>query len=68
MAGYWTTDLLQELGAHVHLAHALGNNWGNRRVKNDERRLDRCATTPWRGLSLAPHQRTVQSQSKTICS
>jgi transposase len=21
----------------VHLAHALGNNWGNRRVKNDER-------------------------------
>jgi transposase len=21
----------------VHLAHPLGNNWGNRRVKNDER-------------------------------
>ena len=34
---YWAADLLQELGAHVHLAHALGNNWGNRRVKNDER-------------------------------
>ena len=29
--------LLQELGATVHLAHPLGNNWGNRRVKNDER-------------------------------
>jgi transposase len=34
---YWAADLLQELGANVHLAHALGNNWGNRRVKNDER-------------------------------
>lgn len=34
---YWAVDVLQELGAHVHLAHALGNNWGNRRVKNDER-------------------------------
>jgi len=21
-------NLLQELGAHLHLAHALGNNWG----------------------------------------
>ncbi len=34
---YWAADLLSELGANVHLAHALGNNWGNRRVKNDER-------------------------------
>ncbi len=34
---YWAADLLQDLGAKVHLAHALGNNWGNRRVKNDER-------------------------------
>src|SRR5215831_11305822 len=25
------------MGARVHLAHPLGNNWGNRRVKNDER-------------------------------
>ena len=33
---YWAADVLEELGAHVHLAHALGNNWGNRRVKNDE--------------------------------
>ncbi|MGB7050070.1 MAG: hypothetical protein WBG41_00720, partial [Acidimicrobiales bacterium] len=33
---YWAADLLQEMGAHVHLAHALGNNWRNRRVKNDE--------------------------------
>jgi len=34
---YWAADVLADLGARVHLAHALGNNWGNRRVKNDER-------------------------------
>ncbi len=34
---YWAVDLLQANGARVHLAHPLGNNWGNRRVKNDER-------------------------------
>jgi transposase len=34
---YWAADVLEELGARVHLAHPLGNNWGNRRVKNDER-------------------------------
>jgi transposase len=34
---YWAADVLQELGANVHLAHPLGNDWGKRRVKNDER-------------------------------
>ena len=34
---YWAADVLEEMGARVHLAHPLGNNWGNRRVKNDER-------------------------------
>ncbi|MGH9044706.1 MAG: IS110 family transposase [Acidimicrobiales bacterium] len=34
---YWAADVLDELGATVHLAHPLGNNWGHRRVKNDER-------------------------------
>jgi transposase len=34
---YWAADVLEECGANVHLAHPLGNNWGNRRVKNDER-------------------------------
>lgn len=34
---YWLADLLQGEGAKVHLAHPLGNNWGHRRVKNDER-------------------------------
>lgn len=30
-------DVLADLGANLHLAHPLGNNWGNRRMKNDER-------------------------------
>jgi hypothetical protein len=34
---YWAVDLLQEAGFRVHLAHPSGNDWGNRRVKNDER-------------------------------
>jgi transposase len=34
---YWAADVLAECGANVHLAHPLGNAWGNRRVKNDER-------------------------------
>jgi transposase len=34
---YWMADHLAECGGRVHLAHPLGNNWGNRRVKNDER-------------------------------
>src|SRR5215211_1253860 len=34
---YWAVDLLQEAGFAVHLAHPSGYDWGNRRVKNDER-------------------------------
>ena len=34
---YWAADVLAECGASVHLAHPLGNDWGHRRVKNDER-------------------------------
>jgi transposase len=34
---YWAADVLADCGANVHLAHPLGNNWGHRRVKNDER-------------------------------
>ena len=37
MGWYWAADVLKECGATVHLAHPLGNNWGHRRVKNDER-------------------------------
>jgi hypothetical protein len=34
---YWAADLLQENRYSVHLAHPAGNDWGKRRVKNDER-------------------------------
>ena len=34
---YWAVDLLETLDVHVHLAHPAGNDWGKRRVKNDER-------------------------------
>jgi transposase len=34
---YWATDVLEEIGANIHLAHPLGLNWDNRRVKNDVR-------------------------------
>jgi transposase len=35
---YWAVDVLQELGAVVHLAHPLGvKGFSYRRVKNDER-------------------------------
>jgi transposase len=34
---YWAVDLLQAEGYRVHLSHPTGNNWGHRRVKNDER-------------------------------
>jgi transposase len=32
---YWAVDLLQDLGACVHLANPKALNWGDRRVKND---------------------------------
>ena len=34
---YWAADLLKEMGYVVHLANPQGNDWGHRRVKNDER-------------------------------
>jgi transposase len=34
---YWLVDLLADQGATIHLANPSGLNWGNRRVKNDER-------------------------------
>ena len=34
---YWIVDWLQEQGASVHFANPSGLNWGQRRVKNDER-------------------------------
>ncbi len=34
---YWAVDCLRDNGLSVHLAHPAGNDWGKRRVKNDER-------------------------------
>jgi transposase len=34
---YWAADLLGELGCKLHLAAPSSLNWGQRRVKNDER-------------------------------
>lgn len=34
---YWAADLLKKMGYEVHLANPHGNDWGHRRVKNDER-------------------------------
>jgi transposase len=34
---YWAVDLLRDSGFDVHLSHPSGNDWGKRRVKNDER-------------------------------
>ena len=34
---YWAVDLLRDAGFSLHLSHPSGNDWGNRRVKNDER-------------------------------
>ena len=28
---YWAIDVVQACGGNIHLAHPLGNNWGNRR-------------------------------------
>jgi transposase len=36
-AWYWAVDLLQDNRYSVHLSHPSGNDWGKRRVKNDER-------------------------------
>ena len=33
----WAADVVQACGGNLRLAHPLGNNWGNRRLKNDER-------------------------------
>lgn len=34
---YWAADVIADSGGCLHLAHPLGNDWGNRRVKNDVR-------------------------------
>jgi hypothetical protein len=56
---YWAADLLQELGPQVHLAHSRGNEWRQRRVKNDGRdATDRRLGAP-RGVACCT-DRSVQ--------
>ena len=73
---YWATDLLEELGCQVHLAHPLGNNWGNRRVKNDLRdaedladllRLGRLAEAWIAPPKVRELRELVRYRAKLVC-
>jgi transposase len=73
---YWATDLLEELGCNVHLAHPLGNNWGNRRVKNDTRdaedladllRLGRLAEAWIAPPKVRELRELVRYRAKLVC-
>jgi transposase len=73
---YWVTDLLEELGCNVHLAHPLGNNWGNRRVKNDTRdaedladllRLGRLAEAWIAPPEVRELRELVRYRAKLVC-
>jgi len=72
---YWAADVLAEAGATVHLAHPLGNNWGNRRVKNDERdaadlvdllRLGRLAEAYIAPPALRERRELVRHRAKLV--
>jgi transposase len=73
---YWATDLLEELGCKVHLAHPLGNSWGNRRVKNDTRdaedladllRLGRLAEAWIAPPKVRELRELVRYRAKLVC-
>jgi len=73
---YWAVDLLEELGCRVHLAHPLGNNWGNRRVKNDLRdaedlvdllRLGRLAEAWIAPPEVRELRELVRHRAKCVC-
>jgi len=73
---YWATDLLEELGCRVHLAHPLGNDWGQRRVKNDTRdaedladllRLGRLAEAWVAPPAVRELRETVRHRAKLVC-
>lgn len=56
---YWAVDVLEELGANVHLVNPSGLNWEDRRVKNDYRDccdlLDRMRLGKLPEAWIAPH-------------
>ncbi|MGD0220575.1 MAG: transposase [Acidimicrobiales bacterium] len=63
---YWAADLLRELGYVVHLANPHGNDWGHRRVKNDERDARDLADLAGSGASPrrgSPHRRLASCES-----
>ena len=62
---YWAADLLQELGAHVHLAHALGNNWGQ--PPGQERRARRPGPRRHVALSGASPRAGSRRQRSASC-
>jgi transposase len=73
---YWAVDLLEELGCTVHLAHPLGCNWGNRRVKNDLRdaedlvdllRLGRLAESWIAPKEVRELREYVRHRAKLVC-
>jgi transposase len=73
---YWAVDLLQEEGLHVHLAHPAGNDWGKRRVKNDERdardladllRLGRLAEAWIAPKAIRELRELVRYRYKLVC-
>ena len=72
---YWAVDVLEELGAGVHLAHPLGiKTFENRRVKND--RVDawlladllRMGRLPEAWIAPAPIRESCASWSATATS
>ena len=73
---YWALDWLKDLGATVHLAHPLGNNWGNRRVKDDVAdatdladlyRLGRLATAWIAPREIRELRELVRYRAKLVC-
>lgn len=73
---YWAVDLLQDNGVSVHLAHPAGNDWGKRRVKNDERdardladlyRLGRLAEAWIAPRELRELRELVRYRYKLVC-
>src|SRR5207248_4485730 len=73
---YWAVDLLQAVGHRVHLAHPAGNDWGKRRVKNDERdardladlyRLGRLAEAWIAPRELRELRELVRYRFKLVC-
>jgi transposase len=55
---YWVVDLLQDLGATVHLANPKALNWGDRRVKNDV--VDAADLADMLNQDQGPHRHHVR--------